>query len=116
IAEASLQLGLLPGDSKYLTFGRNLLTLTLNRFRPPADKGPRGVAESPVLSPIKLFGPSLWPDPNEYTLRSNVRLYLILKRLNDVLSQSQADPGWQKEILAALQEQSLFLTTLVLPE
>jgi hypothetical protein len=117
IADAAFQLGLETSEPRWLTLGKNLLALTLDKFRPrrQVDGDPRGIAEFPVREIKQVLGLELWPDAQLYTLHSNARAYLLLKRLSLVLERFQ-DAQWTSSMAQALREQESFLRRRILPE
>ncbi|HMJ66688.1 MAG TPA: hypothetical protein VK615_15190, partial [Candidatus Binatia bacterium] len=110
IADAAFTLGLETGDSKWITFGRNLVDLVLKRFRgPKAGAGEvRGIMEYEYVPRRHAYGFTLWPDAELYPLGSNARAAIILKRLNQ-LSDRLIDRSWRFQLREALREQEAWL-------
>ncbi|HEY0456095.1 MAG TPA: hypothetical protein VGE41_06940, partial [Verrucomicrobiae bacterium] len=117
IAEAAFSLGFQSSDSKYLTFGRNLLHLTLQKYRPSElVNGPRGITEEEFQPPRQTFGVVFWPDGFRCTLRSNARACLLLKRLTAIVPQRFKNDGWILELQAALGEEENWLRSSIVAD
>jgi hypothetical protein len=171
IAEGAFYLGMETSDTQWLTLGRNLVSLLLREFRPPAESResmnqrggegkltnsliqpsptaaggqltnsptqtslmtaggkltnsliqtslarPRGISERQHLPIEHGHGFTLWPAPEQYSLRSNARAFLLLKQLNAVIKTHFSDPTWSFEILQASREEEAFLKSFFLPE
>ena len=125
MADAAFGLGLRTSESKWLTLGRNLTglvfgwnELALNKFRAPLTPGaaPRGVCEYPFLSTRHAYGVVLWPEARLYPVRTNVRAYLLLKQLHEVLDRFARDDRWREQITDALHEEEAWLRTNIVPE
>lgn len=116
IAEAAITLGLESGHSNWFTLGRNLLSLTLTNFRASLriNGEPRGITEYEFLPVRRAYGFTLWPDAELYSLDSNARAYLLLKRLHTIRTHV-ADTRWRFEIAENLDEQEAWLKTHILP-
>lgn len=104
--------------TRWLSFGRELLRTTMREFRSrgPAGGMPRGVAEFPVNEVEHRLGVAIWPDAEVYSLSSNARAYLLLKRLLPLALERFRDPEWRVDLAADLAEQEAFLRKHVLPE
>jgi hypothetical protein len=118
IADAAFILGLQTADSKWLTMGSNLTHLLFRDFRPPpiTNGAPRGFCEHQFLPATNVFGITLWPRAQLFSLRSNARAYLLLKQLQDVLGRRSADRFWRFHITEALREQEAWLRTYIVPQ
>ncbi len=103
---------------EWIIFGRNLLALTLQQFRPEDKTGvqPRGICEYRVHPVHGIMGLNIWPDANIYSLASNARAYLLLKRLDQIARSRFQDPEWELQLSNALREQEDFLKLQILPE
>jgi hypothetical protein len=118
IAQAAFCLGMASGDASALGFGRNLLNLLLNEFRPAMeDVGwPRGITERPARSMTNWHGLTLWPEAKTYSLKSNARAYLLLNRLSGNLERYPFDPSWKQRVVNAAAEQAAWLTNHIVPQ
>jgi hypothetical protein len=116
IADAAFTLGLETGESQWITFGRNLVELVLQRFRASETAGtPRGIIEQEYLPLRRAYGFTLWPDAELYSLRSNARMAMLLKRLAQI-SDRFSDRTWRFAVREALREQEAWLRTTVMAE
>jgi hypothetical protein len=116
IADAAFTLGWETGESQWITFGRNLVELVLERFRASASGGaPRGIVEQEYLPVRRAYGFTLWPNAELYSLRSNARLAILLKRLAQI-SDRFSDRTWRFAVREALREQEAWLRTTVMAE
>lgn len=116
IAEAAFLLGTTTRDVQALRFATNLLRLVLRDFR-HGDGVRLGITEYELAKKLAPLGVRLWPEREVYSLRSNARAYLLLKRMsragtNNAVSSVLADRGWIEE---ALRSQEQWLRSFVLP-
>jgi len=116
MADAAFYYGFETSEAKWLSFGRNLLGLTLRQFRPGPTAELRGIAEHLVQPTRHMFAKKFWPDASRYSLASNSRAYLLLKRLTPVVDARFGDPEWAGELARARDELEAFLRLQVLPE
>ena len=117
IAEAAFLFGLETGDTNALGFGKNLVTLVLHQFVNTNAPPPRGVAETQPFPEKRRLGLTQWPEAHRYPLRSNARLYLLLKKLNDdALRRFLPDSEWRITVRDALREQEAWLTNHIFPQ
>ncbi|MCI0747799.1 MAG: hypothetical protein L0Y58_20520 [Verrucomicrobia subdivision 3 bacterium] len=114
IIEAALTLGLETADAQWITLGRNLLEVLMAQFRPPRsrDGQPRGLTELPFLPLRNAYGVALWPEAHVYSLESNARACLLLKRLDNI-SENFVDRAWRFVIAETLREQEAWLRSMV---
>lgn len=116
IADAAFQLGLATSDPKWLTFGRNLLQVVLDRFREnEVMRGkPRGIADYEPIAVRRPYGLAFWPEADTYSLQNNARACLLLKELSALMPRFN-DPAWAAQITAALHEQERWLRLYIFP-
>lgn len=117
IANAAFILGFETANDQWITLGRNLLALVLERFRAPRlhSGAPRGISEYEYLPVRRAYGVTLWPDAELYSLRNNARAAILLKRLSR-LADRFADRAWRFAVLEALREQETWLRETALRE
>ena len=117
IAQAAFCLGTATGDSNAIEFGRNLVDLLLDEFRPPPGDvpGPRGIAERSTNGPVTWQGITRWPEARSFSLKTNARAYLLLSRLAESLDRYSSEPGWRRKIVSAAGEEAAWLTNRILP-
>ncbi|MGA2864839.1 MAG: hypothetical protein ABSF95_10165 [Verrucomicrobiota bacterium] len=141
IAEAAFCLGTATGDRDTLEFGKNLIQLLLDRFRPSTNDmawprgiaesatnrvvrmggglapalGGRGIAESATNRVVKPPGLTLWPEAKTFSLASNARAYLLFRRLSEQAEGLPFGPEWKETLLAAADEQAAWLTNRIVP-
>ena len=117
VAQAAFCLGLAADDRNALEFGRNLVNLLLNRFRP--DIGdvawPRGITERPAGSLMKWHGIALWPEAMTFSLKSNARAYLLFNRVAENPERYPFETSWKQRVLSAAGEQAAWLTNRIMP-
>ncbi len=116
VAEAAFCLGT-TGDTNALEFGKNLLGLLLDQFRPETNEvaWPRGITENRVKRAAPLHGITRWSEAKTFSITTNVRAYLLLTRLGELAAQYRFAPEWNRTILEAAGEQAAWLTNRVLP-
>jgi hypothetical protein len=117
IADAAFTVGFETGENQWITLGRNLLELSLREFRAPASRigEPRGITDYEYLPLRRAYGFTLWPDAELYSLRSNARLAMLLKRLAQ-MSDRFMDGKWRFAVRLALREQEAWLRATSLAE
>jgi hypothetical protein len=117
IAQAAFCLGMATGDPNALEFGRNLVSLLLNEFRPNLSDlpWPRGIAERSTDGAVTWHGITLWPEARSFSLKTNARAYLLLSRLAGSLDRFPFEPAWKQLVAGAAGEQAAWLTNRIMP-
>lgn len=112
VAEAALSFAEATRDHNAWELGRSLLQLLLIRYRAPDqdEATPRGISEQEHRPRIQRLGTTLWPDPAEFTLHTNARALLALKRsvsVAEIVGESASD--WIEVGTQAAKEQGDWL-------
>ena len=117
MAQAAFCLGTATGDRNALEFGANLVALLLDKFRPgPKDTPwPAGIAEQPVEPVVKRHGLTLWPEPKTFSVGSNARAYLLLRRLAEEAASYPFGPQWRRAVIEGAEEEAAWLTNRIAP-
>lgn len=84
VAEAALELGMVNHDATAIEFARRLVNLLLADYRAPnRSADPRGLTENPFIPSLRHFGVRMWPSAGEYSLHTNARFFLLLRRMTE---------------------------------
>ena len=117
IAEAAFSFGVATGDPVALDFGRQLVAVLLTQFRSSdTTAGPRGITERPFRGLKQWHGITLWPEAETYSLRSNARAYLLLKRLDELMPPLPFAAEWRPMLKEAVKEQEAWLRQNIMPQ
>ncbi len=117
IAEAAFCLSAATGDQKAFQLGKNLINLTLNHFQSTLKEvaWPRGIAERSASETIDRYGIVLWPKAKFFSLQTNARAFLLLKKVGELLEHYPSEVEWKEFIRDATAEQAAWLNQRILP-
>ena len=117
LADAAFAVWLNCDESLGFQLGSNLLSGLIRDFRPQTGE-PGGIIETPYIGTNQLGRLTLWPPPARYALRTNARVYLLLRQLTYAgarVRRFYSDKDWD-DLLSAQNSLERWFKNRILPE